>query len=232
MDIFGYEIDIYLVIAVTAGIFVFGIIYLMSAGTKKKKPAAAKKKQKVRKTVAREKQEVTPSAEFEQEPQPQLAQRPQFASLMKSSEAQVAVAEEKPEEPSSPLPITAREAVQQKQFGEVSEVKTNPAVSPILNAITADSVPAEMKGAYQEQEAPAVTQVQASEIAQASESKQGEDEDKESDPLDDIFSTDEEEDSEVASFAAALEDIDMGSIKKLSEELSGILGRSTEIPRR
>ena len=210
MDILGYEIDIYMVIAVTAGIFVFGIIYLMSGGLSKKKTTKAKKKLKKEKTVkmaTTEKQQAA-AAGFEEEPQ---------------------------QEPKKTMPVSATEAEQKKIAFEAvvaDQEQEKFAVSPIVNAVTAASIQEKAMEAGNEQETPAVLKVQASEVAQDSDEEQN-DKGNEDNPLDDIFSMEEEEDSEMANLAASLEDIDVGAVKKLSEEISQMLGgNSSEVPRR
>jgi len=241
MDILGYEIDIYLVIAATAAFFVFGIIYLMISGSRKK-PAKAKrqqKKEKAEKILPKGTETEMSDDEFEQEPQLKLPQRPQLAPPQKPPEESKAADEEKPGESAIPSAVITKEEDQESQLVDSDAEKAKSTAVPGIKAVSDKNSEENTKEKTVEKDESSIQQIKASEIAPVTDEKQEKDEDedndenKESDSLDDIFSMEEEEDSDTSNLAATLEEIDVSTLKKMTEELSQIIsGNSRELPRR
>ena len=236
MDILGYEIDIYLVMVVIAGIFVLSIMFLLGKSLVAGKPASKKAKRKTK-----------PGAKSTEVPQDKLEEDPQEKPLPNQDAQQASgkLMEQSSEIASSP----GKELVNaEKGAGTPAGAdagKTMPAVSRLWETTGAnkeketgapggtDAVKAEpvvtrlwetpeMKA---EAEKAGIT-ADMSKLLQPSTLKETEEEpkeDEESDGVMDIFGEEIADESGLTDLAAKLADIDLNDLKKLGNDVSQVL---------
>ena len=238
MEILGYEINIYYVMVVIAGIFVTTIILFISshAGTKRRTLSRNKR------TINKSKQvgvKSNPTAEkellnrrAERSVQPQLV-KPQLKSLAKET-GQPAQLEEKPDEvfekPEIQIGDKNEESLSEKTLehtqshssNESADVATGLDRMPLpvsaktakIRAVDAASLLSEVDKVAEKVAAKNDEPDKKSEESEGSEKSGG---------LMDIFTDDVDEESDSKGLAALLTDVDLGTLNKLSEEMSQVL---------
>jgi hypothetical protein len=243
MEILGFEIDIYFVMVIIAGIFVTTMILFISShiGTRKKSNKISKRSS-IKPKQNRNKLNVTPEKELVNRPseksvQPQLS-KPSGKPLEKGQHKQM---DEQPDEvfikPEIQLEHSNAGNLPDKPTKQVPSYSSNESIDM---ATAMGSIPAgsgdkqegihvlEASSLLLEPDKPIESKVETV-VTDKNEQAAGNKEESEGESgkggggLMDIFTEDNEEESDATGLAALLTDVDLSTLNKLTEEMSQVL---------
>ena len=214
MDILGYEIDIYVVIVVLAGIMVLSIMLLIGNSMKGKKPSSKNRKVERNQRDKRDKlPEISPDNNEAKPPHPEKL-LPSPANKLPEELPKPSISKTSNEIPG--FPVEMANAEKSAATGADTEKK-----------ITADTemtknIPA---GPDAEKNTAPVARPWDTEATQSVKevSKEEAEENEKGGGLLDVFDEEDVEDTGLAELAGLLADIDVETLKKLSSEVSQVL---------
>lgn len=204
MYILGYDIDIYTVIIVVAGIFVFSIILMISSSMRPKKHVSKKESRR------HDELEKTLQGKYEKQLQVKVPQDQQ-AIVMEGSHKELNI---KPTQEfqnnSSPQQIQSLTDVAKRA---VASQESQDSSSPQITSLTdAAKSPAAMTRLWKTED--------------ATKDKEPQEQIEDSNDLDDIFSdTDEPEDPALSELANDLIDVNLDTLSKLGKEVSQVISK-------
>jgi FtsZ-interacting cell division protein ZipA len=200
MYILGYDIDIYTVIIVLAGIFVFGIILMMISSMRSKKHDSKKENRK--------------HSELRKMPQSKYEKQPQVKPLQ---DQQATVTEGSNKE----FSVKPTQEFQDNPSPQQIQSSTDVAQKPVTLQKSQDDSKPQITSSTEAAKSP------PEKIEDDTKDKEPKEQIEESNGLDDIFSdSDEPEDPMLSELANDLTDVNLDTLNKLGKEVSQVLSKS------